>query len=416
MSGYQVITKCPVTFQDQEVKRKCENPEDSEFSPFVEGVDARSYKNVACARCNGVQTWTKWNANLSCDDSVTKLIRERIERKKYSFNSTEKEKVRTCKVKMIPPNNSKPFKCGIVLECENRDTRDYLKCIVYKTQIYFRYSPKTYRNPHCLQCSAGLPLFYSLEKQFRETQRNNPSLAILFDVFKASLIYDSLGIQPTSSCPKDELYDYELRRCRKRRVKSRITPKQNWTCRYDNETFPNSSAYIILYKNSSVFVPAHRRIYETKDYFWHNNNITVCGNFTRHFSKLEDSTVVKLYSKAEFMLTVVGYTLSILALFLVLLTYSLFSELRTLPGKITMNLSTALLLSQVVFLVDIFEDLSPDSCKAVAVVLHYLYLSSFCWMTVLAYDVAKTFASKGELGSSNRRKYLYWFKLQFLQV
>ena len=405
-----MIAKCPVTFQDPEVKRKCQTPEDSESSPFVEGVDGRSYRNEDCARCNGVHNWIIWNTNLSCEDSLMKLIRERLERRNYiSFNSTEREKLRsTCIVQMSPPRNSTAFKCKIVQECENSGSHiDYLKCIVYKRQLYFTFYPRIYRNPHCLKCSEVSPYWpiYSLEEQFSETQNNLPSLAVLFDVLKASLIYDSEDIQPTSSCPKDELYDFKQQRCRKQRIESGIVPTQNWTCRYDNETFPNSSAYIIIYKNSSIFVRAHRQTYETKDYFWHDSNVTVCGIFTRHFSKFADYRENELYSEAEFMLSVVGYTLSILALLLVLVTYSLFSELRTLPGKITMNLSIALLLSQMIFLVNMFEDLSPKSCKAVAVILHFLYLSSFCWMTVLAYDVAKTFASKGEL----RAQILYWF-------
>ena len=401
--GYQVVAKCPVAFQDPELKKKCENPEDDEPSPFVEGVDARSYKNKHCASCHGIRKWKVWNTSLNCPESTMDLVRERLSREDYNFNSTEREAVRTtCEVKMSSPNTSKPFACKIVKECEDKSSPDYLKCVVYKSYLYNSYQPIIYKNPHCAKCSKTYLGLLSLQKSHihKGDPGNTNSLAIIFDFSIASLIYGSKGVQSTSSCPKDALYDLELKSCRKQRIQSAFEPTQNWTCPYDNETFPNSSAYIITYKNSSIFVRAHRRIYEKNDYLWRGNNITVCGNFTRDFLHFTESTEAELYSRAEFFLTVVGYTLSILSLFLVLLTYSLFGELRTLPGKITMNLATALLLSQAVFLVDMSEELSPRSCKAVAVLLHYLYLASFSWMSVLACDVVKTFASKGELRES----------------
>ena len=39
----------------------------------------------------------------------------------------------------------------------------------------------------------------------------------------------------------------------------------------------------------------------------------------------------------------------------------------------------------------------PSLCTAVSVLLHYFLLSSFCWMSVMAFDVAKTFGTKGNI-------------------
>ena len=407
--GFQVVTKCPGTFQNPELKRRCDNPESS---PFVEGNDNKTYRNVECALCNGIGTWTIWNTNLSCPISTFLLIQERLESKNFSFSFKEREIIRNnCKVEIIPPNNTTGFDCRVVSECQDKTNPDYLKCTVYKQQIYsYILKWSALRNPHCARCE-GAPLFLlSLIDEYSSTGTEN-SLAILFDFSKASQIY---GIDDTHTlshtCSKGELYDFQLNSCRQQRIKlSKITPAMKWTCPFENETFPNSSAYIVVYENRSIFVPAHRQIYEPKDYYWHKENITVCGNFTKQFPKLTGSSKGRLYSKTEFNLTVVGFVLSILALLLVLLTYSLFNELRTLPGKITMNLSVALLLSQAVFLVDMFEELSGEVCKGIAIVLHYLYLSSFCWMSVLAFDVAKTFSSKGE-GLKNIQKYFEYFR------
>ena len=51
------------------------------------------------------------------------------------------------------------------------------------------------------------------------------------------------------------------------------------------------------------------------------------------------------------ILTMVGFIISILSVLLVLITYTLFSELRTLPGKKLMNLCLSLLIYQSVWLV-----------------------------------------------------------------
>ena len=404
VAGYQVVTKCPETFPGQELKRRCENPDLYESTPFVEGNDNKTYRNMECALCNAIRNWTIWHTSLSCPNSTLILTQERLNSNNFSFSYKERELIRnTCEVKMNPPNNARVFECRIVLECQNKTNPDYVKCIFYKQQLYSWTRPVIVRNPHCARCMGTPFIFLSLMKQFFGGG-GKKSLAILFDFSKASQIYGAEETDQTHICPKGELYDFQQNSCRKR-LENEIIPTRNWTCEFQNETFPNSSTHIVVYENSSIFVRSHRQLYEPKNYYWYKANVIVCGNFTKQFSKLTESPKVRLYSKAEFNLTVVGYTLSVLALLLVLLTYSIFNELRTLPGKITMNLSVALLLSQVVFLVDMYEEFSGGHCRAVSVILHYLYLSSFCWMSVLAFDVAKTFSSQGELELSKILKH-----------
>ena len=125
--------------------------------------------------------------------------------------------------------------------------------------------------------------------------------------------------------------------------------------------------------------------------------ITVCGNLTVSYLKYTMERLEKLYTKAEFYITVVGLTLSIVSLCAVIVTYFLFVELRSkLPGKIVINLSIALMFAQIVFMFDLFRDIKGDGCVSIAVILQFLFLSAFCWMNVMAFDVSRTFAGKSK--------------------
>lgn len=89
--------------------------------------------------------------------------------------------------------------------------------------------------------------------------------------------------------------------------------------------------------------------------------------------------------------------ISMVAMVLVLLTYGIFKTLRTLPGVSLMNLTVAVMLSQVTFFISSFmvsslEDKSY-SCFTMAVFTHYCTLSSFMWMNVMAYSSYRAFGA-----------------------
>ena len=87
----------------------------------------------------------------------------------------------------------------------------------------------------------------------------------------------------------------------------------------------------------------------------------------------------------------VGIGLSIVCLLLVLITYSLFKELRTLPGVNLMNLCLSLLLAHSMFMAAGATRIRL-LCRSIAVLLHYFHLSSFVWMSLIAFDTYRTFS------------------------
>ncbi len=87
----------------------------------------------------------------------------------------------------------------------------------------------------------------------------------------------------------------------------------------------------------------------------------------------------------------VGIGLSVVCLLLVLITYSLFKELRTVPGVNLMNLCLSLLFAHSL-LMAVRATHIRLICTSIAVLLHYFFLSSFVWMSIIAFDTYRTFS------------------------
>jgi hypothetical protein len=101
--------------------------------------------------------------------------------------------------------------------------------------------------------------------------------------------------------------------------------------------------------------------------------------------------------------------LSVLCLFLTLVTYSLFSCLRALPGLNNMGLSTSLGLAQLSLLIPWYRTCSVVVCRLVGIVTHWLWLQALSWMAVCCTHMARVFASKVRLTMTmqqTRRKFL----------
>ena len=81
------------------------------------------------------------------------------------------------------------------------------------------------------------------------------------------------------------------------------------------------------------------------------------------------------------IVSLISYSLSILGGVFILLTYSLFKELRTLSGIILMNLSVAIIMFN--FCLTVLERILSLSEKVYVAVSLYLVCSEFAWVTLL---------------------------------
>ena len=110
-------------------------------------------------------------------------------------------------------------------------------------------------------------------------------------------------------------------------------------------------------------------------------------------------------------LTYIGCSLSVLGTIMILLTYTVFSELRTLPGVILMNLSTTILATNLIFITGgpaIKSYPVKWLCALLAIILHLSYLTQFAWMSIFSFEmVRKFFQARRLMTDSNKTKHQF---------
>ncbi|XP_029998012.1 adhesion G protein-coupled receptor E1 [Sphaeramia orbicularis] len=111
-----------------------------------------------------------------------------------------------------------------------------------------------------------------------------------------------------------------------------------------------------------------------------NHTHTVCS--CHHLSSF--AVLMALYEiedKFELQLiTWVGLSLSLICLFICILTFSLIRSIQSPRTTIHLNLCISLFIAIVIFLAGISRTENPVGCAVVAGLLHFFYLAAFCWM------------------------------------
>ena len=88
----------------------------------------------------------------------------------------------------------------------------------------------------------------------------------------------------------------------------------------------------------------------------------------------------------------IGDSLSILGCILVLITFCLFKELRTFPAKIIINIAIVILATNVLIILSVSgATKSLMLCDAVAIMLHFFMLAQFSWMTIMCFEMCRSF-------------------------
>ncbi|CAN8029575.1 unnamed protein product [Ixodes persulcatus] len=86
-------------------------------------------------------------------------------------------------------------------------------------------------------------------------------------------------------------------------------------------------------------------------------------------------------------LTIVCVSLSICCLFLKVAVFSIYKEARSFSSKCTLCLSITLLMTQLLFLLVNSFKVSGFVCTASAMLVHYGFLSTFFWTSVISFDI-----------------------------
>ena len=137
--------------------------------------------------------------------------------------------------------------------------------------------------------------------------------------------------------------------------------------------------------------------------FPRNSAIAICLPFRKTFNTTEK---IKVVTKSDTgyplrILTLICFSISILFLFILLVTYWMFNELRTLPGLNLMSLAVSMLLSQVIWLVGTAQFINTKTCEVLGIIEHYLFLVTFMAMSVISYHSCIVFSRPFSRSSNN---------------
>lgn len=457
--AYWMVSICPSDRQASSIEEtwiegNCTNGSRS-LPPVSDQNTGVVYINEYCAICNGVEGILPWSYTLSCSEGLLEML------KNPNFTLTVADIERECTLcRFTAPNLTStiltPRPCRItVASCMGRTDLEAHTNRTWNESAYDQlvelceqgpYSlvgnskselVLPYRNQYCAECNGidteGLNCHRPREIESCEEQTEiRPSgspFSLLLDVRGDSLEVHSEEITTTIeiTCFSGEVFDPVSANCRPTLCPDGFAQSGGGACMLEvpannvtNETASNVSTIDCM----GVFIALNDSEYEDLG----NNTVlfngevfevefndtlgqpVICANFSQNGTSEVNVTRLYFSYPPEFIpLTIAGSTLSLIGSALILLTYTLFAELRTLPSKLLMNLAAAILLSNFFLLIGapINEAVqSSGLCTAVAIVLHFLFLSQFSWMSIMVFETSRTFSHAVRLAprESNRFK------------
>ncbi|XP_033127829.1 putative adhesion G protein-coupled receptor E4P [Anneissia japonica] len=154
----------------------------------------------------------------------------------------------------------------------------------------------------------------------------------------------------------------------------------------------NINDFEVMENTSWMYKPNGRVFTIDEIAVFSNDFVFVCSFFSQNGTNTYVSTIF-IYDKALQILNVVGVSCSLLGLFLTFIIRCIKKDLRTISGKIVMNIAAALFLAQLgtLFAKSLVE--SDLGCIALAALLHYMWLVAFMWMFIMSIVLFKSFRS-----------------------
>ena len=214
------------------------------------------------------------------------------------------------------------------------------------------------------------------------------------------------------TCEPNEVFDRNIKRCRNSfQPPEVIIPPLN--CTSNNVTTDNCTSFVplnsseyqttnnsctLLYRGNEVDIITHDEL----------DRPVVCTNFTREGMAKEN--VTRIETPLPFIIiTYITTSISIVGSIAILLTYTIFKQLRTLPSKILMNLAAAFLAGDLIILLygvsaSLSDTIPVEVTATIAILLHFLFLSRFSWMSLMGFETCRVFNLAVKLQSDISKK------------
>ncbi|KAK6177630.1 hypothetical protein SNE40_015691 [Patella caerulea] len=90
-------------------------------------------------------------------------------------------------------------------------------------------------------------------------------------------------------------------------------------------------------------------------------------------------------------LTIALISLSLVSIFIALITYGMFREMRTQPGINNIGLMLNLFLAQLILITGLDQTQDKILCRSIGISIHYFWLSMALWMNVCTFHMFKVF-------------------------
>lgn len=393
--GYVMVSNCPSSLQNASKVEKCLSTSYSAdpitVLSVVDMTDNITYANIYCAMCHGrSRDLHYWNVRIvrmpSHYVSLQDIISSRAIWEVLPFVSMDKCIV-TPPAAMIPPDTKEKKYC-----------RDYANGIKVNIDEDTLRTDK-FKNPHCAvlsQQNSILNKTISCLLGGRLPPRLRSMLFVLSKQVDVKPQFGQSVVRLQFSCPTGEVYDPFQGRClpavhfgfhNNSADKTVQKPESSLkSCR--GPCFkPNEFR---LLTNKSVLIISHQTTYNNDSYILISQTLILCANFSRNYTittttaKDENLYGQKTSQNHSFTLrviTYVGFSLSIISLIILLVTYFLFAELRTYPGKAVIHLSCAMIVMQSAYFAADPDVVSSAVCAVMEALLHYSILAVFLWMS-----------------------------------
>ena len=365
--GYALIDSCPSDNSDRSLESLCSVSSSSLELPVIDLHDNSLYKNFFCAICNKAYNPVYWNFSASCKGNFLPTI---LGDNPYSRKMMLDFIIKNCDWEFTVPRISSNLKncLSVKVQCKESDPENLLLSSLCSFYAFPVCKDTQSKNPHCemcrgndiseLSCVCDPPPGYIPSGAAGPP---GPSLDILFDFSSPSdhtvTIGDIKTIVKNKECSYDILFDPLSEECVQMYAPENVVGLSvtsngsvvRYNCKGSGFVKLDISSVILL-PNGSIWIPLHKRTYNNESYFINGSMVFVCVNFTRNFTETTRFIFEDQKLTGKQILTYVGCAISIISLILLLGVYIFFKELRTLPGKNLMSLSTAMLFYHTFFL------------------------------------------------------------------
>ena len=385
-----MIDSCPTSWWNPPIKRACKR---SNYTadplvalPVFDVTTNVSYANIYCAMCNGksrnLHFWSVKIVHAPHRSSTLQDI-------KYTDTVWH----------TIPIDAKKTEKCIATPLVANRKPRRKIDrlCRSYANVIEWldgNQPMRLLKNPHCALLEDATALVNKTVNC--PTNVNVPNVGIrdystifVFSIYAEHFIDSFVKIVPVKfSCPVHTFYNPFEEKCllvpsKHSSVEKKDTKNVSHTNDESRSTTPTTH----------VHDPRIDKGKDTKNVSHTNDESRSTTPTTHVHDPRIESGKSSDYSLTLRITTCVGFSLSITALLFLLMTYFLFAELRTFPGKMAIQLSCAMIALQLVYLASDPDVVSWAVCAVMGALLHYLNLVVFLWTGCIAHDTHKTFTN-----------------------